>query len=185
MRKSEYPISEQLAVVLGSQDCELKGWVGIARPVNLDISDDVAEQLLKRSGVTAVTVFNLGPRCEYLAKSNHGTIAIGHAQGRLDTLVVLNALGSCKPELRRAVKTALSVLLKPGARVYFVRPLDRGLYKTRSVVKYFDDQEFSEELRGFFNNPTIVPSEHARYGLTKCGGEDNVNAVGKTEGVPG
>lgn len=169
-RRNENIITELLGVILGSPECKLEGWVAIARPVNIDIHDDVASLLLQRPGVKCVSVFNLGPNLDKVDFVACATLASGYAFGRIDTLIGLNVLGTVDVKKRQSAISKMSQLLTPKGVAYFTRPISGTIHCKKARVQYFTDDEFRKELGGFFLNPTAIPSSNPKYPIMKCGG---------------
>ena len=169
-RRNENAITELLGVVLGSPDCKLEGWVAIARPVNIDINDDVAQLILSRPDVKSVSVFNLGVDLEKVDLPTGGSLASGCAFGKIDTLVCLNVLGSVDAKKRRKAVALLSRLLTPKGVAYFTRPVGAASVCKKARVRYFSDDEFKAELKGFFVGAETVESGNCKYPIIKCGG---------------
>lgn len=169
-RRNDSLISELLGVVLGSPECTLSGWVGIARAANLDVKDEAARLVLARPGVTSVSVFNLGEALEKVNIVTNASLASGYAYGRINTLIGLNVLASADPKLRIETVKKLSQLLTPKGVAYFTRTTYADPRTRKSRVQYFTDAEFKKELDGFFMGAIAVSSSNPRYPIMRVGG---------------
>ena len=167
-RRNTNRVSEMLGVVLGNPACTLKGWVAVARPVNIDVPDDVADLILKRPSVSSISVYNLGPDLDMVDHVTYASLASGYTFGKIDTLIALNVFTSTDNHRRRSAICRLAQVLKPDGVAYIVRADGRSRGKV--IARHFTDEEFQAELKGYFDNMTVITSENPRYPILKCGG---------------